>query len=310
MSTSAHPKIDGRTGQMVINGYQPIEPYVQLYVVEPDGSVSLAEAIDSPWPSLMHDIAITENHVILPLGSLYFDFEPLMSGGRFADAIRARPDLPMTFGVRRREPGSPTTWIEAPSAGYMFHPGNAYERDGRIYMDACTYEDPQALLDNLSTARDGRVGSGLVSKPYLYEFDLEASTCKATKASDVGAEFPRIDDRRVGHENRWGYAVTAEPAEGADGVFRRISKYDRQGGPSTNRDTVADQWVGEPVFVPRDASSDEDDGFVLYQLYDGGSDRTAIDVLDARAISAKPLARLWLDERIPLGFHGNYVPEI
>jgi carotenoid cleavage dioxygenase len=310
MATTAHPKIDGRTGQMLIHGYQPVEPYVQLYVVEPDGSVSLAEAVDAPWPSMMHDMAITENHVIFPLGSVVFDLETLANGGQFKDAIQARPDRPMTFGIRRREPGSPTRWIEAPSVGYMFHPGNAYERDGRIFMDACTYPDPAGLLADLASARDGRVGSGITAHPYLYEFDLEAGTCVEQCLSDVGAEFPRIDDRLVGYENRWGYAATSEAGEpaGAASVFRRITKYDRSGGASVNRKTVAGQWVGEPVFVPRSPEAQEDDGFVLNVIYDGPSDRTAIEILDARAIDAEPLARLWTQERIPMGFHGNFLP--
>jgi carotenoid cleavage dioxygenase len=306
MSTTAHPKVDGRTGQMLIHGYQPMAPFVQLYVIEPDGSVSLAEAIDAPWPSMMHDMAITENHVILPLGSLYFDLEKLLQGRPFSEVVAQRPDLGMKFGIRRREPGSPVRWFDAPSAGFLFHPGNAYERDGKIYMDACTYEDPQGLMNTLDVVRRGEVGSGLFAHPYLYEFDLEAGTCTETKLSDIAAEFPRIDDRLVGHENRWGYAATATPGEGADGLFRRITKYDRRGGPSVNRPTVANQWVGEPVFVPRHAEAEEDDGFVLVQLYDGETDRTAIEVLDARAIDAEPLARLWMNERMPMGFHGNW----
>jgi carotenoid cleavage dioxygenase len=309
MSTTAHPKIDGRTGQMIIHGYQPVEPYVALYIVEPDGRVSLAEAIDAPWPSMMHDLAITENHVILPLGSIYFDIEVLAAGGRFGDAIKARPELGMKFGIRRREPGSPVRWFDAPSPGYMFHPGNAYERDGRIYMDACTYEQPAALLADLSTARDGVAKGGFVAHPYLYEFDLTAGTCKETRLADVGAEFPRIDDRLVGYENRWGYAATAEPtARGSvDGLFRRITRYDRTGGPSVNREAVAGQWVGEPVFVPRTRDAAEDDGFVLNLVYDGRVARTAVDVLDARNLDADPLARLWLRDRVPMGFHGNYL---
>jgi carotenoid cleavage dioxygenase-like enzyme len=310
LSTTAHPKIDGRTGQMVIHGYQPIEPFVQLYVVEPDGTVSLAEAIDAPWPSMMHDIAITENYVIMPLGSVYFDVEVLAAGGRFSEAITARPDLGLKFGIRRREPGSPTRWFDAPSPGYMFHPGNAYERDGRIYMDACTYEDPAGLLRDLSTARDGRSIGGFVAHPYLYEFDLDAGTCKETKLANIGAEFPRIDDRLIGYENRWGYAATAEPmpAGTADALFRRITKYDRTGGPSVNREIQAGVWVGEPVFVPRTKDSDEDDGFVLHFSYDGANARTALDILDARSFDSAPLARLWLRERAAMGFHGSWAP--
>jgi carotenoid cleavage dioxygenase-like enzyme len=308
MSTTAHPKIDGKTGQMWIHGYQPIEPYIQLYCVEPDGQVSLAEAIDAPWPSMMHDMAITENHVIFPLGSIYFDIDPLAAGKGFGAAIQARPEQNMKFGIRNRAPGSPTRWFDAPSPGYMFHSGNAYERDGRIYMDACTYADPAGLLDGLARVRSGGLPSGLVANPYLYEFDLEAGTCKETKLSDVGAEFPRIDDRLVGHENRWGYAAVSEPASETvePSVFRQITKYDRTGGPSATRPQVHGQWVGEPVFVPRSPDAEEDDGFVLNLVFDGIDGRTSLDILDARGIDAEPLARLGLEERIPLGFHGNF----
>jgi carotenoid cleavage dioxygenase-like enzyme len=310
MSTTAHPKIDGRTGQMLIHGYMPVEPYVQLYVVERDGSVSLAEAIDAPWPSMMHDFAITENYVILPLSAVYFDIEAVAAGGQFTDVFKGRPDLNLKFGIRRREPGSPIRWFDAPSSAFMFHPGNAYEKDGRIYMDACTYEDPVGLMSNLATARGGKMSDGLVAHPYLYEFDLEAGTCKETRLSDIGAEFPRIDDRLVGYENRWGYAATALPIAGGgpEAIFRRITKYDRTGGPSVDREIVPHQWVGEPVFVPRGPDADEDDGFVMYLMYDGAASRTAVEILDARGIDKEPLARMWLRERAPMGFHGSYLP--
>jgi len=307
MSTTAHPKIDGKTGQMWIHGYQPIEPHIQLYCVEPDGSVSLAEAHDAPWASMMHDFAITENYVIFPLGGIGFDLGTMLQGGTFHDAVRAN-ERPMMFGIRERTPGSEVRWFEAPSSAYMFHPGNAYEKDGRIVMDACTYEDPQALLDWLNVVRAGRGGVGLKAHPYGYEFDLQSGTCKETKYSDSTAEFPRIDDRLVGHENRYGYASTAEPAEGLLGFSRRITKYDRTGAASIHRDSVDGQWTGEPVFVPRSATADEDDGFVLFLVHDANLDETAVEILDAGAVDAEPLARLWLDTRIPLCFHGNWGP--
>ena len=97
--------------------------------------------------------------------------------------------------------------------------------------------DPEIMV--LDTARDGRGLGGVIAHPYLYEFDLASETCKETKFSDSAAEFPRIDDRLVGRKNRWGYAATAEPAEGAAGVFRRITKYDREGSRSVHRPQVA-----------------------------------------------------------------------
>lgn len=305
ISTTAHPKIDGRTGQMWIHGYQPIAPFISLYCVEPDGRVSLAESHDAPWASMMHDFAITENYVIFPLGSIDFDLAPMLEGKRFSSVITGT-DRPMQFGIRSRAPGSEVRWIEAPSPGYMFHPGNAYEEDGKIVMDACTYPSPQGLIDGLDAGRSGSGLGGVLSHPYQYEIDLAAGTCKETRFSESAAEFPRLDDRLVGYKNRWGYAATADPADGAAGLWRRITKYDREGGPSVHRPQVDGQWVGEPVFVPRSPNAEEDDGFVLNLIHDGPRDQTALEILDARAIEAEPIARLWLDERIPVGFHGNW----
>lgn len=308
LSTTAHPKIDAKTGQMWIHGYQPLEPFIALYAVEADGSVSLAENHDAPWASMMHDFAITENYVIFPLGSMNFDLAPLIEGKPFNQVVTGRADRPQQFGIRNREPGSPITWFEAPSAGYMFHPSNAFEEDGKIFMDACTYEDPQGLIDSLDCVRAGGDPRGFTAHPYLYEFDLASGTCKETKFSDSSAEFPRIDDRLIGYKNRWGYAATAEAAEDASGIFQRITKYDRQGGASVHSAAVEGRWVGEPVFVPRAADSEEDDGFVLSVAHDANRDASAVEIFDARGIDSDPLARLWLDERMPLGFHGNWDP--
>ena len=110
----------------------------------------------------------------------------------------------------------------------------------------------------------------------------------------------------IGHKNRWGYASTAEPAGGALGFSRRITKYDRQGGSSTHSKVVDGQWTGEPVFVPRSEDAAEDDGFVLVATHDANKAETAVEILDARGIDAEPLARLHLDTRIPFGFHGNW----
>ena len=64
--------------------------------------------------------------------------------------------------------------------------------------------------------------------------------------------------------------------KGTEAAFRRITRYDREQGSSVHRATVAGQWVGEPVFVPRSADAAEDDGFVLALLFDGEQDRSAI----------------------------------
>jgi len=309
LSTSAHPKTDGRTGEMVIHGYQPVEPFASLYVLDAAGNVTLAETVDTPWPGMMHDLAITQEHVILPLGPVVFDVNVMAEGGVFRDAVSWQPERGLKFGIRSREPGSPMRWFDAPTAGYLFHPGNAYEEDGVIYMDACTYLDGENFLPELCTARSGAYGSGLVAHPFLYEFDLATGECRERQLSDRSAEFPRIDERLIGYKNRFGYAAIGNPAtrDDAAGIWTDLARYDRTGAPSVYRQLPAGHYTGEPVFVPRHADAPEEDGFVLAMVYDAPNDRSGLLILDAQDLAGEALATLWLRDRVPAGFHGNFV---
>jgi carotenoid cleavage dioxygenase-like enzyme len=301
-STSAHPKIDRRSGQMLIHGYQPIEPYSALYTIESDGRCSNAELLDIPYSTMMHDFAITENYVVVVLTPVTFELE---RGVCLRDWLRWEPEKGLRFGVRERTPGSPLRWFDAPSPGFIFHPSNAYEKDGRILMDACTYPDGGKLLEQLSVYRSGRSVAGAGSYPFLYEFDLSSGECHETQLDDRVVEFPRIDDRLVGYENRFGYALIGEEGLVGPGTSTLL-KYQRGDGTSVTHDFGLLQYPSEPVFVPRAPNADEDDGFVLSVVFDGATLRSRLVVLDARNFAGAPLGEAHLSHRIPAGFHGNF----
>jgi carotenoid cleavage dioxygenase len=309
MSTSAHPKIDGRTGQMLIHGYQPFPPYLQYYVVEPDGRCSVAEHVEAPFPAMMHDLAITENYVVFILSPVVFDAQILLTPGRpVADAFLWQPERGLHFGVRRRFAGAETRWLRAPTSAFIFHPGNAYEENGRIIMDACSYLDGAALLESLRTWRRGEVQPNWYAKPFLYEIDVQGGSVAERQLDERGAEFPRLDDRLVGYRNRYGYASRNRRCNGdSGGTWSVVVRYDRTGGPTAEHDYGIGHWPSEPVFVPRHSAAAEDDGFVLNVVYDGSNDSSYLAILDARNLSGAPLARARLKHRIPMGFHGNFV---
>ena len=308
-STTAHPKIDGRNGDFVIHGYAPFEPYLQLYTLDAEGRCTLAELVDCPYPTMMHDVAITQDHVIFPLCPVIMDFSVMEQGGRFADALSYQPERGMRFGVRGREPGSKIRWFETETPGYLFHFGNAFEQDGKILLDVCLYEKPNGLIEGLRHVRTGHFDPDFYAVPYVYELDLATGTCKERRVGDTPAEFPRIDDRRVGHPNRWGYAVVSgDGARDVGQYFASLVKYDREGGPSQTHRLPEGWHAGEPVFVPRTPDAEEDDGFVLAVVYDGVEDTSELRILDARNFAAEPLARLRLRDRVPGGFHGNFAP--
>ncbi len=302
VATTAHPKIDGRTGQMVIHGYEIGSPGIQLYTVEPDGKVSWAQAFDGPRATMLHDLAISENYVIIPVNS--FEFEKSEVHGGFT-GVSFAPELTLQFGVCRREQGARMQWFDTGIVGVIYHPGNAYEKNGKIFMDAPVFHNPAKLFYDMSTARGGKTSGGTISNPFLFEFDLQTGRVTSTQLSDVSAELPRIDDRRIGYYNQFGYAVLGEPGHGVE-LASQIGKYGTDGRAMVRSRHAKGQYVGEPIFVPRFAEAKEDDGYILHQRYHADSDKSSIDILDASNLNQEPLARVWLNIRIPLGFHGNW----
>ena len=82
---TAHPKLDPETGEMLFFGYSPFPPYLTYHVAAADGALVRSEVIDVAWPSMMHDFAITKDHVIFILCPLVFSFERLAErGGAFS----------------------------------------------------------------------------------------------------------------------------------------------------------------------------------------------------------------------------------
>lgn len=90
--------------------------------------------------------------------------------------------------------------------------------------------------------------------------------------------------------------------------FNSIVKRDYETGRSEYQDLRGRKAPGEPVFVPRDLASAEDDGWVLSMWYDAALDRSELAIQEARDFAAKPVARVKLNHRMPFGFHGNWVP--
>ena len=87
-------------------------------------------------------------------------------------------------------------------------------------------------------------------------------------------------------------------------------------GPNERTDAVtatdvpmgAGRAPGEAVFVPRSDGAAEDDGWYLMLVGDRAEGTTTLDVLPAGDPTAGAVAQVHLPVRVPLGFHGNWIP--
>jgi carotenoid cleavage dioxygenase len=85
-------------------------------------------------------------------------------------------------------------------------------------------------------------------------------------------------------------------------------RYDRTTGDAIEVDFGPGRTGGELVFVPRADDAAEDDGWYLTYVDDQTTGRADLVILDASAPDQDPVALVHLPGRIPVGFHGNWVP--
>ena len=66
--------------------------------------------------------------------------------------------------------------------------------------------------------------------------------------------------------------------------------------------------IEEQLLVPKPGSRREGQGWLLGTGFDVARQRSFCTVFDAEALSAGPLATIWLPYWVPLGFHGQFQP--
>jgi len=300
---TAHPKIDPETGEMLFFGYSPFPPYLTYHVVGADGALVRSEVIDVAWPSMMHDFAVTRDHVIFILCPLVFSFEGLAERG---GAFSWEPERGTRLGVMPRGgSNADVRWFET-DASYVFHPMNAYEDGDAIVLDVARY----GRLDFMSpgAVEDPAYRDENAARLHRWRIDLARGGVASTPLDDIVAEFPRVDERRLGRRHRFGYMAAREPElnDGAQPLWTAVRKYDLARGAVTERRFGPGNGVGEPLFVPRSEAAAEDDGWVLVLAYDAARDTSDFCILDAQDIAGEPVARVRLPHRVPYGFHGNW----
>jgi carotenoid cleavage dioxygenase len=300
---TAHPKMDPETGEMLFFGYSPFPPFLQYHVADRTGRLVRSEAIDVAWPSMMHDFAVTKDHVIFILCPVVFSFENMKARG---GAFSWEPDRGTRLGVMPRNgSNADVRWFDTDPC-YVFHPMNAYEDRGGIVLDVARYE--RLSFMSPKAARDPGWRDKDAARLHRWRIDLAGGGVTLQPLDDASGEFPRVDERRVGRPHRFGYMAVEGPDQRDERLPRwtAIRRYDVERGTAETRTFGPAAGVGEPVFVPRHPGAAEDDGWVLCLAYDGERNASDFYVLDAANIAGEPAAVVRIPHRIPYGFHGNW----
>lgn len=297
---TAHPKIDPITGEMMFFGYSFTPPYLHYSVVSSQGQLMKTVPIELPMGVMMHDFAITEKYTIFM--DLPLTFNPIrMQKGE--PGMMFEKDRASRFGIiPRHGDNNHIRWFEAPPC-FVWHTLNAYEQGDEVVLVACRVNSTNVFV----TDNEQRDAQGDIPRLHRWRFNLKDGSVGEEMLDDVPSEFPRVNDRFLGKLTRYGY--TGKMGQGTMPLFEGVIKYDLNSGKSQTHEFGKGRYGGEAVFAPRVGGSEEDEGWVMTFVYDSNEDKSELVIVNAQDMTSQPVARVLIPERVPYGFHGDWVSE-
>ncbi|TGG90607.1 carotenoid oxygenase [Natronospirillum operosum] len=306
----AHSKLDPVSGEWLLAG-QDFGRVSSLNTVIHDQAGDLLHqhrVSDQPL-RYFHDFLATEHYYVFVLHPCVLNPFGFLFGMRsVVDSLEWQPELGNRVVVVPRSGGEPRNF-EATGA-FMWHALNAHERGDEIVADIVAYDHPDHFIPIngreplLSALMEGRMGAaeepGRIRR---YVINLRTGQLREEILHNGNHEFPFVDPRTATLRHRVGYFAWS----GIGTMNTGIKRMDMDSGAEQVFDFGPGTHVGEPVFAA-DSSDQTDAGWLLAQCLDGASGRAFYAVFDARQVAAGPLARIWLQDALPISFHGWWQP--
>jgi len=297
---TAHPLRDPDTGELhAVSYFFGWDNMVEYSVLDVAGHVRRTVNIEVGGSPMMHAFSLTSRHVLILDLPVTFDLGKIKAGSDSLFPYSWNPDYRARVGVMPREgEAEDVRWFDVEPC-YVYHPFNAYDDDNNIVVDV-TRHPKMFATEN----RGPNEGAPTFDR---WTIDLLGGKVLEERLDDRGQEFPRIDERLVGRQHRFGYAVRfGALGAKAEEVSNELIKHDMATGNSQTTSFGKSCEAGEFVFVPASEDSAEDDGVLMGFVYDGETDRSDLVFLDAGSLER--VATAHLPTRVPHGFHGNFVP--
>jgi carotenoid cleavage dioxygenase-like enzyme len=307
--TTAHPHLDRTTGSLVnyTVEYGPRSTY-HVYELPDDSLVRRpVAAVPTDRPSYMHSFSLTPRYVVLVEYPLVTEVLSLMRGRPFPDATRWRPERGTTFTVVERATGAVVVRSGAPAA-FCYHHAGAHEADGAVLVDLPVMDGARAfdgfMLEEMrSTALTARQVAGELRR---YRVPLDGGPVTYRLLTTTPLEFPRtLDEDDPGAPPGAVFGVAGRESLSTSAADLLVAVDTGTGG--TTAWSQPRCWPGEPVPVSPPAGV-AGEPVLLSLVLDAAARRSFLLVLDAATMTE--VARATLPHAVPLGFHGQYFPEL
>ena len=198
--------------------------------------------------------------------------------------------------------GQPPLIIDAPD-GFVFHHVNAYEKESNIILDSIFYDDfPSVGPDeNFRDIDFDKYPEGKLKRSTI---DLKKKISELETISEQCCEFATVNPKFLGLKASYSWMASTFQKIG-NAPLQAIKKINLLTKEEISWSAGSSGFVSEPIMVPSENSSKEDEGFLFVLLWNGS--RRGSDLVILNANDLKELAVYELPISIPHGLHGSWV---
>jgi carotenoid cleavage dioxygenase-like enzyme len=312
---TAHPKIDPLTGEMICYGYEAtgdLSDDVFAYVIDRNGNVTREWRFKSPLVSEMHDIGLTQKHIVFNTTGFVTSAERLAAG-----KVHWAWDssVPTYVGILPRDGESTDIrWFKGPERAAI-HILNANTSGDKVIVETPVSDGnpfpqfPQA---------DGRPWDPSKAGATLRRWTFDLGSKKDTWEEEilfpqaVGGGLARVDERFWSLPYRYGYMGYLDPKRPLhakiDLPIGRVTNCYARFDLHTGR--LESYFVGdvgslqECQFIPRKKGAPEGDGYLIGVSSNFAGMHSELIIADAMRLEEGDIARVKLPFRLSPQVHG------
>jgi carotenoid cleavage dioxygenase len=311
---TAHPKLDPLSGEMVAFGYEATGlASDDLYICTIDGSgrVRHEVRVKMPYVSMIHDIALTHRHVVIPFGGYVTSADRLRQGRIHWGWDDSK--LSHIGVIPRDGAAKDMRWFKGPLR-CMMHTFNAYSHGDKVILYAPFWD---GNFFPFFPPVDGSPWNPAKARAFIRRITLDLGGASDTWQEEIlwpmqVVDLGKVDPRALTLESRYLYTSYGDGTRpydrermGANPPTRIVNCYGRFDVATGKVDSFfagRTHSLQECTFVPRGTS--EGEGYLIGVASNYAEMRSELVIADAQRLGEGDVARVILPFRISSQVHG------
>jgi carotenoid cleavage dioxygenase-like enzyme len=314
---TAHTRLAPDSGDLYFFGYEAggfVTKDVAFCVADKNGNLTREEWFEAPYVALMHDFAVTREHVIFPVFPITADLNRIKAGGHHwvfeQDKESFVGILPRDAHVKHMR------WFRGPARS-SFHFMNAYSEGNRVHMYfGVSKVPPFPFMQKASgiNLRPDQVRIGFVR--WTFDLSKPGDTWEETIIGPSG-DMPRTAIKDQMNDFDIGYYQTFDPnnapkngpppiAGPVGPGFNSIVRMEVKTGKYTTLSLGPTVTVQEHIHIPSGKPGHE--GYLAFVCDMHDQQLSEVAIVEAEHIDKGPIARIKVPFRLRVQVHGNWVP--